>query len=331
MKLFKYLVVLLPFMAIAAMACGASALPTPVPAAEPTQMPPPTPNLEATVEAMLQATLAAMPTSTTVPTPEPTATPMPIPTPTPTPTQTPTAVPTATPRPEPTPTPTPEPTATPVPVPILEAGPDVEAEPPSVFGIVEVRIVPGSGGGIVIPDSAIQAGFVIETADGEEIFDWITDPEPYHRFDRTNPGAGQKTRLNFALTLAPGEYKIVGLIGMHPDLAEDPVGFPSFRIPSGMESLIGNLSFSVPESGCIYIGDLSLEYLRVPPGSRTEQNTYLDQEAERLRDGIHYSYLRGGSLISISASIDNLTERGSWDKEPLERACRVKSTRWIFG
>ena len=322
---------LLPLIVLVALACGASAPPTPVPAAEPSALPPPTPNLEATVEAMLQATLAARPTATAVPTPEPTATPIPIPTLTPTPTPMPTALPTATPRPEPTSTPIPEPTTTPVPAPILEAGPDVEVEPPSVYGRVEVRIVPGFGGGIVIPDSAIQAGFVVESADGEEIFDWITDPEPYHRFDRTNPGAGQKTRLDFALTLAPGEYKIVGLIGMHPDLAKDPVGFPSFRIPSGMESLIGNLSFSVPESGCIYIGDLSLEYLRIPPGSRTEQNTYLDQEAERLRDGIHYSYLRGGSLISISASIDNLTERDSWDEEPLERGCRIKSTKWIFG
>ncbi len=191
--------------------------------------------------------------------------------------------------------------------------------------------MPGSGGGIVIPDSAIQVGFVIETADGEEIFDWITDPEPYYRFDRTNPRAGQKTRLNFALTLAPGEYQIVQLIGLHPDLSEDPVGFPPFRIGAGGDFAIGTLSFAVPESGCIYIGDLSFEYLRVPPGSRAEQNTYLEQEIERLRDTVHSSYLPGCSLISISASIDNLTERDSWDKEPLERACRVKSTRWIFG
>jgi len=88
---------------------------------------------------------------------------------------------------------------------------------------IEARgILASLGGGIVMPDSAIHAGFAIESANGEEIFGWITDPEPEYSSSRTV----QTTRLNFALTLAPGEYQIVRLISRHPDLAKTPVGFP---------------------------------------------------------------------------------------------------------
>ncbi len=322
------MVALLPLTDLIALACGTAATPTPVPAAEPTQMPSPTPNLEATVEAMLQARLAAIPTPTAVPTPEPTATPVPTPTLTPAPTPTPTALPTATPRPEPTSTPAPEPTATPVPAPILEAGPDPEAELPNVYGKLKVEIVPRGGAATVVPDSAIQAAFWIESMDGEEVLEWITDPEPEFS------SRYFATTLNFALTLAPGEYRIVGLVGLHPDLGEDPVGFPGFRVGTTRRCrtcpILATLSFSVPDSGCVYIGDLSLKYFRVSPGTRTEQQPYFDQISNEIKDATQYYYYPEGSLVSASASMDNTTDREDWDEEPLARGCNPKNTKWIF-
>ena len=319
------MVALLPLTDLIALACGTAATPTPVPAAEPTQMSSPTPNLEATVEAMLQARLAAIPTPTAVPTPEPTATPVPTPTLTPAPTATPTALPTATPRPEPTSTPAPEPTATPVPAPILEAGPDVEAGLPTVFGKLKVEIEPRGGAATAVPDSAIQAAFWIESMEEEEeVLVWITDPEP-----EFSPRYFATT-LNFALTLAPGEYQIVGLVGLHPDLGEDPVGFPGFRVGLGTGHVISTLSFLVADSGCVYIGDLSLGYLRVSPGTRTEQQIYFDQISNEIKDTAYYYYYAEGSLVSGSASMDNTTDREDWDEEPLARGCLVKRTKWIY-
>ena len=320
--MYRLTALLLTLLAILILGCGSATSP-PLPTAEATALPPPTPNLEATVEAMLQATLAARPIATTVPTPEPTLTPMPTATVMPTPSPSPTALPTATPRVEPTFTPTPEPTATPVPVPILEdSAPNPEAEPPSVYGVVVVRIEPR--GRAVIPDSPIQVGFGIESANGEEIFQLVSDPEPEFS------SRYAKTTLNFALTLEPGEYQIFRLIGIHPNLAEDPVGFPGFRIPLGRDSRIATLSFLVPDSGCIYIGELSFAYIRVSPGSRTEQNMYIDQVGQEIRDTVHYAYLPEGSLISKSAGISNRAGSDPWDKEPLERGCKLKMTKWIY-
>lgn len=109
------------------------------------------------------------------------------------------------------------------------------------------------------------------------------------------------------------------------------MSFPGFRIPLGSTaSRIATLSFLVPDSGCIYIGELSLAYFRVSPGSRTEQNRYLDQIAQEIRDTVHYSYYPNGSLVSKSASMENLTDSDSWDEEPSERGCKGKSTKWIY-
>ena len=161
--------------------------------------------------------------------------------------------------------------------------------------------------------------------DGEEVLEWITDREPEFSSRYFT------TTLNFALTLAPGEYQIIGLVGLHPDLGEDPVSFPAFRHGLGTLHSISTLSFSVPDSGCIYIGDFSLEYIRISPGSRTEQDKALDEIAREIRDTVYYSYIRSGSLVALEAGMDNTTDREDWDEEPSARDCLVKRTKWISG
>ena len=103
----------------------------------------------------------------------------------------------------------------------------------------------------MIPDSPIQLAFLIEPTEGEEIFEEITDQEPeFSRYYR-------RTILDFALTLAPGDHKIVQLLGKHPDLDEDLIAFPGFRVSLGLGTghHLSTLSFLVPDSGCFYIGE----------------------------------------------------------------------------
>ena len=113
--------------------------------------------------------------------------------------------------------------------------------------------------------------------------------------------------------------------------APTPVSIPPTPVLQKSTSLSDVYRASVPDSGCIYIGDLSLGYFRVRPGSSTEQEEDLDRVFYMIRDSVHSSYLREGSLVSKSASVDNQTDRDSWDEEPLARGCEGKLTRWIYG
>jgi len=197
--------------------------------------------------------------------------------------------------------------------------------PASVYGILDVRFEPRGIGGTKAPEPPIEAGFVIESADGEERIEVITDPDPESSLLYKN------TILDFSLALEPGEYKIVRLIGQHPELGDDPVSFPQFRVAFGGRARIATLSFTVPNSGCIHIGRLSTTYFRVSPGSRAEQDRVLDRIANEIRDTVYYVYLKTGSVVAKSAEIKRLFIGGEeWSEEAKSRGCTSALTKWLI-
>jgi hypothetical protein len=185
---------------------------------------------------------------------------------------------------------------------------------------VKVQIIAGSGGA-VIPEPPIEVALVIESSEGEEIIELINDPEP-----EANPRFGTTT-LHFALNLEPGDYEVVALLGIHPDLKpEGHVGFPSFVLGE----YVGTFSFTVPESGCIHMGQLSFEYFRVSPGTRSQQEYDLKRVGESLNQPTYYvAYLKTGSLISKDARANRIDKR-FWKEEVINRGCDFGHTVWVI-
>lgn len=290
-----------------------------VPTAGPTPTPMPTPNIDATVEARLQTAMAAAAT-----TPEPTpdiestvearvlatiaamAESKPNPTPT---------VPAATQVPDATPTP--------IPVPIQEAAPSTPI-PPTVYGVLEVGFEP-RGSGTVAPEPPIDAAFVIESVNGKTSIIWITDSDP-----GTGSFVNRRTILDFGLVLDPGEYIITNLIGQHPELYDEPVSFPSFRVALSNLYKFATLEFIVPETGCIHIGRISATYFRVSPGSRAEQDRVIEQIIREIRGTANYVYLSAGSIVAKSARHETL-DREEWINEAKTRDCRAARPKWVAG
>ena len=300
----------------------------PVSAPSPTPTSAPTPNIDATVEARLQAAAADVAAST--PSPKPTSAPTPNidatvearvqatveakPLYTPAPLST-TSVASQ------VATPTPIPTATPVPIPIQEADVPPTTKSPTVYGVLEVGFEPRGAAGTTAPEPPIDAAFWIESVDGKERIFWITDPDP-------ETGSFARTILDFGLALEPGKYNIIRLIGQHPELADEPISFPRFRVGFGGAFKIASLEFTVPESGCIHIGRMSATFFRVSSGSRAEQERVLDKIGQEIRDTVHYVYLSAGSLVAKSAKNDPISN-DEWGEEATRQECVLKFTRWI--
>ena len=202
--------------------------------------------------------------------------------------------------------------------------------PDSVYGILEIGFEPRGIAGTKAPEPPVEAAVVIESADGEESIHWIIDPHP-----GTGSFYKKATILDFGLALEPGDYKIVGLIGQHFQLGDDPVLFPQFRVGFGYATRrdsgykIATLGFTVPDSGCVHIGRLSVTYFRVSPGSRAEQARVLDQIAKEIWDSIYYVDLRSGSLVAKWAQ-HRVMYHDEWSDEATSQDCVLGLTKWIL-
>jgi hypothetical protein len=186
---------------------------------------------------------------------------------TPEPTLTP--MPTATPTLAPTSTPTLTPTATPTPSPTLTA----TAEGATVYGDFQVAFIP-HGEGAEVPQPPIDLSLIIESESGEGEFEAkISDP------------AG-----GFSLNLPAGIYKIISL--KLTSSGED------IDLPTSSPSLI------VPQAGCVYIGRLSLRYIKLPPLSIPEQLDLVLEMAKKTGQDLLVTVLENGSYILQSKGID---------------------------
>lgn len=183
-----------------------------------------------------------------------------------TPSPTPTSTFTPTPSPTPTQTPTPTPTHTPTNTPTPEMA--------VVYGNLHVRLIP-YGEGAQVPEDLGDLTLTFKVDPGEEKF-------PVHV---TEPNGG------YFLSLPAGTYQINDL----------EIGALDSSAMTGWLS-IGWATFDVPESGCIYIGSLTLSYYRLPPLSFNEQIALVFQIIQG--EGAVLTYQESGSLVPESAVID---------------------------
>ena len=117
---------------------------------------------------------------------------------------------------------------------------------------------------------------------------------------------------------------------MHADFDEDPINFPPFRIKFGLNFRIGLLSFEVPESRCIHVGQIFVDYYRIGPGSRIAQGLALDDLSIEIKDTVNYVYLPSGSLAAKSTKVDYFIDEDLWSEDAIQRDCKIGLTKWIL-
>jgi hypothetical protein len=144
----------------------------------------------------------------------------------------------------------------------------------TVFGSVELTFEP-YGEGAEAPEGDIAISLLVRPAEGGQV--------------AAHPADGDGA---FALALGPGEYEIAGLQITADSMGGGPV----------LHSTGGPL-FSVADSGCVYIGDITYNLYRLPA---MEASPQLDLEEElEERDGAEYEllYIPTGGLIQYDASV----------------------------
>ena len=176
----------------------------------------------------------------------------------------PTSTATATPASTPSPTPSPIPTPTPSPSP---------TPGPTVLGNLQIGFIPATTN-VEPPSPPIEVSIVIKPADGG----------PDVKQPITESGGG------FSLTLDPGTYRLYLLEILAPSMSDQ-----AFQVPT-----IGP-TFTVPATGCVYVGRIYFEYYRMPKGSLDEQTAAIKQQFRR--DDLSFVFLESGSLVGTEASV----------------------------
>jgi hypothetical protein len=113
-----------------------------------------------------------------------------------------------------------------------------------------------------------------------------------------NTGLVPKIRgLWFEVTqLPPGRYRLKALKLRGPSLSARAIEVPT-----------GGPAFTVPASGCAYIGLISLSFYRLPPGTLNQQGAVARQLAHGKT--AYFVYLKTGGLLGKSASVGPLPVR----------------------
>ena len=94
----------------------------------------------------------------------------------------------------------------------------------------------------------------------------------------------------FSLTLDPGKYGMSALKLVSASLSDAVVQLPT-----------GGPTFTVPATGCVYIGRISFAYYRMPKGSLAEQTAVIKQLF--ARDDVVFTFLESGSLVGNQAGV----------------------------
>ena len=138
----------------------------------------------------------------------------------------------------------------------------------------------------------------------------VHDPDPGWIF---SPDVWSLSILDFAIALEPGEYTITLLSVKHVDLADE-------QITLFIDPTIRFMRFTVPESGCSYIGRIFVNYYRLPPLEPFEAiNVFKKLRAPYMK------LLSTGGIVSESAAI----ERAPPDERPEgSKDCIVEMAEW---
>ena len=180
-----------------------------------------------------------------------------------------------------------------------------------VLGTIVMGIAPTEGA--FLPKPPIDLTLLIHSeSDGQEAEYKITDPSPGWAYGAE--GKSASSYQNFALSLRPGKYKLTALKVRATSLSATPFALPT-----------GGPSFVVPDADCVYVGRITLFFVRLPPGSLAEAQKSAMRIAKEHGRPVVMVYLVDGTLIPATSALDvpkeeELSPGGKHSKEILDRA-----------
>ena len=104
--------------------------------------------------------------------------------------------------------------------------------------------------------------------------------------------SGALTAQDFTLSLGPGAYEVFAMEVDAPRLSDRP-----FRLPLGAK-------FNVPDSSCVYVGRVFLQFLRTPHGSLEQANQAATIVSRERGANTVMIYQPQGSLLLVQAGRD---------------------------
>ena len=143
-----------------------------------------------------------------------------------------------------------------------------QQRPREVLGTVALGFAPTDGA--FLPKPQIDLTLHIHSeSDGQEVEVRIIDPSP----GWTLGGEGKiaSSYQNFTLPLRPGKYKLRAL-----GVRAASLSAATFALPTG------GPSFMVPDTDCVYVGRITLNFLRLPPTSVAEARKLAMSIARRM-------------------------------------------------
>ena len=151
------------------------------------------------------------------------------------------------------------------------------AQPRDVFGsiVLDFRIIDGAQ----LPTSAMTLALNFEPKSGSgAIRHEIKGPQQeWVEWRNKSPENSRALMtLNFTVPLVPGDYRLQSL-----EVASETLSTHRFRLPL-------NARFRVPTDDCVYVGRSLFTYVRLPPGTRTQQKMDATTVEQRFsRDSFH--------------------------------------------
>ena len=158
-----------------------------------------------------------------------------------------------------------------------------------VIGTVSIGFVPTDLA--TVPKPPVNLSVIIKNfKDGSELKFNISDSSPQWEVKKNEYAASHQ---NFNFYLRPGNYEIIAL-----ELEAGSLSISDFSL------VTAGPRFTVPEGNCVYIGRITLMYMRLPPGSHAQTMSLVKTMAKDLEQGFFTTYLTKGSLINTSHAVD---------------------------
>lgn len=186
-----------------------------------------------------------------------------------------------------------------------------QQRPREVLGTVVLGFAPTEGA--FLPKPPIDLTLIIQSELGGQVTEYkIIDPSP--GWELGEAGKLASTFQNFALSLRPGKYKLTALKVRAASLSAT-----TFALPTG------GPGFIVPDTDCVYVGRIALNFVRLPPVSLAEAQKSAMRISKEHGRPVVMVYLVDGTLIPATSALDVPNEEehspgGKHSKELLDRA-----------
>jgi hypothetical protein len=190
-----------------------------------------------------------------------------------------------------------------------------------VLGTVAIGIVPLNPASLPQPPIDLVV-HIKRSPDGPDVKYDIADGSAIWELSPPGPQEAGASLQNFRLMLAPGDYSVSGFY-----VRAKSLWHKLFFLPTG------GPNFTVPESGCVYIGRINVVLLRLPPGSVAETKAASVKLSASVGEPLLLVYLPWGSLVPEAKFVDQPQEyehspAGSYSKQLLayarQKQCAIR-------